>query len=73
MYNCEMISVVSSNVAEVGYDEEFQLLYIRFNTNCLYSYKGVPKMEYEALLNASSVGRYLARNIKNIYPYERYE
>ncbi|KYH30637.1 hypothetical protein CLTEP_25340 [Clostridium tepidiprofundi DSM 19306] len=73
MNNVEMISVSSSNVDKIGYDRENQVVYVRFLNNSLYIYKGVPEFEFNALLNASSVGSYLHRNYKNIYPYERIE
>lgn len=72
-YNVEMIQVVSSNVDSIGYDEKLQILYIRFLNGSTYIYKGVPIIEFEGLKNASSVGSYLHRNIKNLYPYERIE
>lgn len=73
MDNINMVPVSSSNVESVGYDEENQILYVKFLSGSLYSYKNVNKVEYEALLNAPSVGSYLHRNIKNVYPYERIE
>lgn len=69
----EMINVSSSNIESVGYDEQNQLVYVRFINGTLYIYKEVPKYEYEALLNAPSIGSYLHRNYKNIYTYERIE
>jgi hypothetical protein len=72
-YNVTMIPVDSSNVESIGYDEIEQILYVRFLTNTLYIYKGVPQYEFDGLCNAPSVGSYLHRNIKNIYPYERIE
>lgn len=68
-----MISVESSNVESVGYDENEQILYVRFLTGAMYIYKGVNNYEFEGLLSAPSVGSYLHRNIKNNYPYERIE
>ena len=73
MNNSDMILVSSSNVESVGYDEENQIAYVRFLNGSLYCYKGVPKNEFEGLLNAPSVGSYLHRNFKNIFPYERIE
>ncbi|WP_066504353.1 KTSC domain-containing protein [Abyssisolibacter fermentans] len=73
MNNVEMIPVSSSNVDSVGYDETNQIAYVRFLNGTLYIYKGVPQFEYEGLLNAPSVGSYLHRNFKNVYPYERIE
>lgn len=69
----EMTDVSSSNVESVGYDEATQTVYVRFLNGSLYIYKGVPIMEYESLKNAPSVGSYLHRNYKNVYPYERIE
>lgn len=73
MENVEMMQVSSSNVAEVGYDETNEIVYVRFNNNTLYCYKGVSRVEFEGLLYAPSIGSYLHRNFKNVYPYERLE
>ena len=69
----EMCPVSSSNVLEVGYDESNATVFVRFTNNSLYAYKGVNGYEFENLRTAPSVGSYLARNFKNIYPYERIE
>jgi hypothetical protein len=73
MNNVEMISVSSSNIESLGYDEQNQIAYVRFLNGTLYIYKDVPKHEYDALLNAPSIGSYLHRNYKNVYHYERIE
>lgn len=67
----DMQSVSSSNIAAVGYDAEEQAVYVEFCNGSVYAYKGVPESEYENLRTASSVGSYLNRNFKNVYPYER--
>jgi hypothetical protein len=67
----EMQPVSSSNIAAVGYVAEDQMVYIQFLNGSLYVYKGVPEHEFENLRTASSVGSYLNRNYKNVYPYER--
>jgi hypothetical protein len=69
----DMIPVSSSNVSEIGYDVESQIVYVRYLNGSLYIYKGVPEADFEGLKNASSVGSYLHRNYKNVYPYERIE
>lgn len=69
----KMESVQSSNILEVGYDSESEIVYVRFQDNSLYCYKNVPSSDFEGLLNAPSVGSYLHRNFKNVYPYERLE
>ena len=67
----EMHQVASSNIESVGYDSANQIVHIRFLTGSTYLYKGVPEHEFENLRTAASVGSYLNRYFKNIYPYER--
>ena len=69
----EMIPVSSSNIQSIGYDEQNQQAYVRFLDGSLYVYKGVPLQEFENLRDAPSLGSYLHRNYKNVYPYERTE
>mgnify|MGYP003633840729 CR=1 FL=1 len=69
----EMINVSSSNIESIGYEEQSELVYVRFLNGSLYIYKGVPLHEFENLRDASSLGSYLHRNYKNVYPYERIE
>lgn len=67
----EMIPVSSSNIESIGYDEQNEQVYVRFLNGSLYVYKGVPLREFENLRDAPSLGSYLHRNYKNVYPYER--
>lgn len=65
----QMISVSSSNISSIGYENN--TLYIRFNKGGLYSYSGVPYTVYTSLMSAPSHGKYFAAHIKNTYPYSR--
>lgn len=67
----KMIPVSSSNILAVGYDEDNEIVHVQFLNNSEYIYKGVHQHEFDGLLNAPSVGSYLHRNFKNVYPYER--
>jgi len=67
----EMIPVSSSNVAAVGYDADNLIVHVQFLSGTEYIYKGVSQPEFNGLVNAPSVGSYLHRNYKNVYPYER--
>ena len=69
----EMTDVNSSNISQLGYDKKNEQVYVRFMNETLYIYKNVPENDFEGLLNAPSVGSYLHRNYKNVYPYERIE
>ena len=65
------ISVDSSNLASVGYDEENKILEIEFNHGGIYQYFDVPKDEYDALMNASSLGSYFYHNIRDDYEFDK--
>jgi len=67
----EMHPVSSSNIEAVGYDSVNQMVYVQFLNGTIYTYKGVLDHEFENLRTAASVGSYLNRNYKNVYPYER--
>lgn len=67
----EMYPVSSSNVAAVGYDPDNLVVYVEFLNGSTYIYKGVQENEFQNLKTASSVGAYLNRNYKNVYPYEK--
>jgi hypothetical protein len=63
--------VTSSNVRSIGYAEDAQTLEVEFNNGGIYEYLGVPPSEYEALMQAPSVGSYLHAHIKDKYPYRK--
>lgn len=53
--------VSSSNIASVGWAEN--VLEVEFTSGALYRYSGVPESDYQALIGAGSVGRYLNQHI----------
>jgi hypothetical protein len=55
----------------VGYDPRARILKVVFNTGGTYQYKEVPATEYEKLMSAESVGKYMHRYIVDRYDYER--
>jgi hypothetical protein len=67
--NMKRISVNSSNLASVGYDEKSQILEIEFNHGGVYQYFDVPELVHNGLMNASSHGKYFVVNIKDDYEY----
>jgi hypothetical protein len=67
----EMIFVSSSNIESIGYNKQNQQVFVRFLNGSIYVYKGVPQHEFDNFRDAPSLGSYLHRNFKNIYPYER--
>jgi KTSC domain len=55
----------------VRYDPRLQVLEVEFNTGDQYQYKEVPESEYEGLMSAESIGKYMHRHIIDHYDYER--
>ncbi|OUQ56208.1 KTSC domain-containing protein [Tyzzerella sp. An114] len=64
-----MIPVNSSNISKIGYENG--TLYVEFKTRSLYAYNNVPIEVYNALMSASSHGKYLASHIKGLYSYQK--
>lgn len=66
-----MEKVSSSNIDSVGYDPDNRIVYVKFLNGSIYAYKDVPRHDFDALRDAPSVGSYLHRGFKNVYPYEK--
>lgn len=64
-------SVISTNLASVGYDNSTQTLEVEFLNGGIYQYFDVPSSVFEDLMAAESVGSYHAANVKNSYRYAR--
>ncbi len=65
------VFVKSSNLVSVGHNAVRSILYVKFVGGGVYLYRGVPSEVYDALLAASSHGKFLSAQIKGQYPYER--
>ena len=63
--------VSSDSVESVGYDEETMTLEVEFQDGAVYQYFDVPANVHAEFVGASSVGSYLAREIKGRYRYVR--
>ena len=64
-----MTKVESSNVQAVGWNDG--ILFVQFKNDSIYQYDNVPEDEFQGLVNAESVGRYLNTNIKGNYNYTK--
>lgn len=69
----KLIKVEAANITEIGYDKQRKIVYLRFKNGMLYIYRNVPPDEFENLKNAPSLGSYINRKFKNVYPYSRME
>jgi len=66
----EYISVESSNIEKIGYDDQKRQLHILFLKKTHYIYYDVPVKTYEEFLASDSKGRFFAQFIKGMYAYQ---
>ena len=62
-------SVFSSNVSQIGYDEETSELWVEWNSGKTSVYSGVPAKLATDTMNSWSVGSSLASDIKNKFAH----
>ena len=65
------VSVTSSDIRSVGYDQLSGVLEMEFNFGDIYHYFNVPSHLHQALMMASSKGRFFNENIKYNYRYQK--
>ncbi len=65
--------VVSRMIAAAGYDPQRGILYVLYNSGRAYEYYGVSQEEYDALLKAESIGRYMHHHILPDHRYSRFK
>jgi hypothetical protein len=63
--------VSSSHLSAAQYDPASQELRIQFYSGSIYAYDGVPQDVYDALMGASSKGKYFHAAIEGAYTYRR--
>ena len=64
-----VVTVESTTLATVAYDEARELLQLEFCSRAVYLYFGVPAAVHQALLAAPSKGRYFNHAIRGRFPY----
>jgi lysyl-tRNA synthetase class 2 len=60
----EAIAVESSAIDTVAYNEETQVMTVKFDKGGTYEYAAVPKGVYDALMASDSKGQYFDGNIR---------
>lgn len=66
----DYISVESSNIEKIGYDDQKHQLHIIFLKKTHYVYFDVPHNTWEELLASESKGQYFARMIKGYFVFQ---
>ena len=64
----EMLPACSTMAAQVGYDEDREILQIEFNNGAVYQYSAVEPEVWEDLQATDSIGSFYNREIKGYYP-----
>jgi len=54
----------SSNISEIGYDEEKMTLEVKFHGGRIYQYWPITRTGWELLMKAESKGSYFAKHIR---------
>lgn len=67
----EMIYVDSSNIEAIGYDEDAEELHVQFLGRGYYVYHDVPRNIFDDLMNASSKGSFLNREVRGVYRFTK--
>ena len=61
----------SSNIARFAYDDGSRVLKVEFMNGSVYDYFDVPDQVFNGMKSASSVGQYLAQQVKGTFRYAR--
>lgn len=69
----ERHQVKSSNVVSVGYDPASGVLEVEFRNGSVYDYADVPAEQFNELLEAPSVGSFIAKRVRGQYPTTKLE
>jgi len=63
--------VKSSTIISVGYDVPSKMLEVQFTNGDIYTYSNVPRNIYFQFLKSSSKGKYLWKNIRGVYKFNK--
>ena len=64
-----MVSVESSNLKKVGYEDN--KLFLEYGSGAIYEYADVPIKLYEELLTSESKGKFVNTCVKGKYVFKR--
>ena len=64
-----VVTVESTTLLTVSYDDDRTLLQLEFCSGAVYQYFGVPAAVHQSLMDAPSKGRYFNQAIRGCFPY----
>lgn len=65
----DFVEVESSNIHSIGWTNS--LLYVKFHRGGVYRYNDVPKVIFDDMLQAESMGKYLNEEVKPTFTFQR--
>ena len=66
-----MLPVASTMASAIGYDSDYEVLHIEFNSGADYQYSDIDEDTFEDLYASDAIGRYYNQYIKGKYQSER--
>ena len=67
------MQVLSEAIRDISYDPQRAKLFVTFNDGDQYVYVGVPGEVHRSFVDADSKGRFFQAEIRDRYPYNRFE
>ena len=67
----EMKQVKSSNIEQIGYDPESEVLNIKFSKGSTYAYFGVSQQAFNEMEKAESVGKFFFAKIRGKFEFKK--
>jgi hypothetical protein len=62
-----MNKVESSNISEVGHDDDNNRLFISFKSGKTYYYEEIARWVYNDMMSSPSIGKYFHHEIRSLY------
>jgi len=73
MADITMESVVSSNVAAIGFDAESGTMRVKFNTGGVYDAEGAKQSDFDDFKSSKSKGVHFNRILKKAFTWKKFE
>lgn len=67
----DFLSVESSSIAGIAHEPETSTLRVKFQSGEVYHYDGVSADQFDAFVNAKSIGRHFHGEIRGKFPHTR--
>ena len=73
MADIELESVVSSNIAAIGFDAQSGTLRVKFNNGGIYDAEGAKQSDFDTFKTSKSKGVHFNKVLKQAFAWKRFE